>query len=400
MNNIIPLRLRFDPAIWQKPLCTRFFALVPCGLATALQESLPSYLDRLAQLHAVPNGPFFLNEVHPKPVPSSGSLLGRHSRCLLLGNNYTERIASFVAHLTGVPEVAGLGQPSLSRCLGWYKNTRPKAAWCPLCFADWAKQGLPIYRPLLWSLAPVRCCPVHNIFLQQQCPGCSRQFDHFASRGWPSFCPDCGRALSEYPDSSGATDHKVPSSYDEFCTSRLSDLLKWGSTCNPGDLPDGCFGMNIRNAIEVFGSEHALARTTGMSRSIIKQWRHGCGRPQLPGLLSLSYCFHVPLHHWVSQLVPHETFVCGTVAPNDVPSFKTYPRRPPLHLIEQAILASLAQPTNDPPSVAKLANAIQIGHRFLYVHFPDLIRQVVERRANAVARRKEHSAQERVRLVR
>jgi TniQ len=400
MNNTISLRLRSDPANWQKPICTRFFALAPCGVGTALQESLPSYLDRLARLHSVPNGSFFLNEVHPKPVPSSGSLLGEHSRSMLLGNNYSERIASFVARSTGVPEVAGLGQPILSRCLGWFKNTQPKAGWCPLCFADWANQGLPIYRPLLWSLAPVRCCPVHNVLLQEQCPGCSRRLDHFASRGWPSFCPDCGRALSEYDNSSGATDHKVPSSYDEFSASHLSDLLKWGTTCSPGDLPDGCFTMNIRNAIEVFGGEHALARFTGLSRGIIKSWRHGGTRPQLPGLLSLSYCFHVPLHHWVSQLVPHGTFVSGTVAPNDVSSFKTDLLRPPRHLIEQAILAALAQQTDDPPSVAKLANAINIGHRYLYVHFPHLTRQVVERRANAVARRKEHNAQERVRIVR
>jgi hypothetical protein len=134
--------------------------------------------------------------------------------------------------------------------------------------------------------------------------------------------------------------------------------------------------------------------------SSIKSWRHGGTRPQLPGLLSLSYCFHVPLHHWVSQLVPHGTFVSGTVAPNDVSSFKTDLLRPPRHLIEQAILAALAQQTDDPPSVAKLANAINIGHRYLYVHFPHLTRQVVERRANAVARRKEHNAQERVRIVR
>jgi ribosomal protein S27E len=384
----------------REPQCTRFFGLAPRGLGTGLHESLPSYLDRLARLHSVRNGPFLVNEVHPKPVPSSGSLLSRHSRGMLIGNSYAERIASAVALSTGVPEVAGLVQSTLSRHLGWYKNTRPRAAWCPLCFADWAKQGLPIYRPLLWSLNPVRCCPIHNVFLLERCPGCLRDFNHFGTSSWSLMCPGCGRALSEYPNGSDANKDKLPSAYDNFCASRASDLLAWGLRCSEGDLPHGRFAQNIGHAIAELGSEYALGHLTALSRPVIQKWRHGHGRPLLPALLRLCHCFDVPIHHWVSRKIPAGTFVRGTARPNCFPTVKLYASNPAPKSIEQAVLAYLAKPTPQPCSVRELAEASGTKQRRLYDVCPRLVHKVVMRRAHALAREKERNAEERVRMVR
>lgn len=392
--------LYFALSAQHQPQCTRLFALAARGLGTGLHESLPSYLDRLARLHGVRNGPFFLNEVHPKRVPSSGSLLSGHSRGILVGNGYAERIASSVALLTGVPEVAGLVQPILSRRVGWYKNTRPRAAWCPLCFADWAKQGLPIYRPLLWSLTPVRCCPIHHVFLRERCPGCLRDFNHFGTCGWSLLCPGCGCALSEYPNGSNANKDKLPSAYDRFCASRVSDLLVWGLRGGEGDLPPGRFAQNIGHAISELGSEYALGHLTALSRPVIQNWRHGRGRPLLPALLRLSHCFDVPIHHWVSRIIPSGTFVRGTAMPNCFSAMKLYASHPAPKSIEQAVLGYLAKPTAQPCSVRELAEVIGTKRRRLYDVCPSLVHKVVMRRAHALAREKERKVGERVRIVR
>ena len=398
--NISALHPSMAGGPWREPLCTRLFALAPCGLRSGLHESLPSYLDRLARLHSVPDGPFLLNEVHPKPVPSSGSLLGRQSARLLVGNGYAQRTASAVARLTGVGEVAGLVQPLLSEHLSWYKNTRRCAAWCPRCFCDWTKNSLPVYRPLLWSLASVRTCPVHNVRLEECCPRCSREFNHFGLSGWSLMCPDCGYLLSERVTDSDTDAGKRASDYAGFSASQVRDLLSWGLRCSGSDLVPGCFATNVSNAIAALGNEYVLAQLTGLSRPVIQKWRHGHGRPQLPALLRLGSCFNVPLSDWLSQQIPASAFARRTRIPRELSVFQTYDRHPSRNAITQAVSAYLTSPRNEPLSVRELAEAIGTSPRRLYGVCPNLIRQVVARRARAVTRRKVFGERERVRMVR
>ena len=343
--------------------------------------------------------PFFLNEVHPKPVPSSGSLLSGHSRSLLVGSAYAKSVASSVALFTGVPEIAKLVQPTLSRQLAWYKNTRPEAAWCPLCFSDWAKNGLPIFRPLLWSFASVRCCPIHHVFLRERCPGCSRTFNHFASCSWPLLCPECGRALSEKENRSGNND-EVPGAYESFCGPAVADLLAWGLGRTLEHVQPGCFATNIRNAIAELGSEYTLGELTRISRPVIHTWRNGQRRPVLPALLRLSYCFDVPVHHWISQEIEPSIFGRGNAIARSFSMTGLYSCRPTANSIEKAILAYLARPTAPPISVRELADRIGAHSCRLYEICPKLVRKVVARRARAVAQRKERVATGRVHMVR
>ena len=79
---------------------------------------------------------------------------------------------------------------------------------------------------------------------------------------------------------------------------------------------------------------------------------------------------------------------------------RIYASHPAPKSIKQAVLAYLAKPTDQPCSVRELAKAIGTHRRKLYDVCPRLVYKVVVRRAQALAREKEHRAEERVRMVR
>src|ERR1700739_3742259 len=112
---------------WRKKYLSRFFHQEPLGGATGFHESLPSFLQRLAMRHSVPNGPFFLREIHPRPVPSTGSLLGKHSRSLLVGNGYAEQVAQKVAQECCEDGVIRMIQATLSQHIALFKDLRSNA---------------------------------------------------------------------------------------------------------------------------------------------------------------------------------------------------------------------------------------------------------------------------------
>lgn len=261
------------------PGCCRFFHQSPEGKETGFHESLPSYLERLARLHGVPNGPFFSNEIHPKPVPSTGSLLAPHSRGLLVGSGYAEAIARSLAANTGEPAVVTLVQPELSRHLAWYKDTRPLTAWCPICLADQLKGGLPVYRPLLWALKPVLTCPKHNVFLEEHCPNCSRSYYHFAPTPWFPYCVSCGCSLALKAGT--RMDQRVPSHFEAFSASAILELLHWGLNPPGGVLSPNCFAENIEAALQSVGGEYVMGQLASLSRPVVQKWRHGRQRPTL-----------------------------------------------------------------------------------------------------------------------
>lgn len=394
------MRRRFDLAAREQPSCSRLFGLVPCGLDTGLQESLPSYLDRLARLHGIRNFAFMWHEIHTSDSPQHARF-GASSRGIMLsGSRQAERIASLVAMSTGVRAVADLIQPALARCISLHgSGVRPKAAWCPLCFSDWARSGTAIYRPLLWAFTCVRYCPHHHILLQEQCGGCSWQFDHYGANYWPHACPNCGRPLSEHDIVSDAGQQEHIPSYDEVCSSHFLELLSWATGCDQGTVAIAYFQRNISTATQGRGNSSNLCRLAHIERHTLNEWLRGHRQPWLPSLLRLSYCFDVPLHHWFSRLIPELTLRNGRKVPESLPRFG-YSAAIPLQAIEKGVNGSLAKATDSPPSLTVLARALGVTAARVARCCPHLVRRVVERYAQACMRRKEESYRRRVQMVR
>ena len=168
------------PVIAPAPL--RLVPLEPSALGTALQESLPSHLARLALAHCVPVPALLSREIIPAIAGAShlpvSNFLRHYSRLLLAGDGQAKKVATRVGALTGSDAVLKLVHPHLSSFVGWTRDLRARPAWCTLCLSDWRQAGRPPFFPLLWAIREVRCCVEHQVSLEESCPSCGRPSWH------------------------------------------------------------------------------------------------------------------------------------------------------------------------------------------------------------------------------
>src|SRR3954464_9302094 len=174
-------------------LASRWLPVAPRGLGTPLQESLPSYLNRLARAHSLPVTTFLSGELAPLLSPGANyravsNYLGKASRYLLLGDGLASRIAVHVAQLTSIPQVTALVHAHIAEGLGWTRDVRDYVAWCPACFHEWNRDGEPLYFPLIWAFRATRCCLHHGMVLRQVCGDCGRRFSHLMGQTWNGKC--------------------------------------------------------------------------------------------------------------------------------------------------------------------------------------------------------------------
>lgn len=283
---------------------SRFFHLDPCAIGSMLQESFPSYLDRLSARHAVPLEPFLRKIIC---AGWRGFDPRSHARKLLIGDQDADPIINFVAAETTINTLHDLF-PSFLREYGSQKlDLRGTAAWCPHCLVEWQEKSLPVYRPLLWSFSAVKYCPVHWVEIMTLCPGCRRQLDYLGKRHWNGFCPFCDASLA------GASSEPIPScrppDFERSCAVRISELFT-----SDGALSK-CQGLPIfRKNLEVvlkFTGVNAFCEKTKFSKNNLQAWRKTGRRPQLASFLRLSFCFDVPLRSWVSKQITSSDLING-----------------------------------------------------------------------------------------
>lgn len=72
-----------------------------------------------------------------------------------------------------------------------HKLLREKPAWCPVCYAEWKEQGMPIYDPLQWMFSTVTICMKHLRKLEEHCSGCERRQPFIRFQTALDQCPRC-----------------------------------------------------------------------------------------------------------------------------------------------------------------------------------------------------------------
>ena len=180
------------------------FKLSPIGLGSAAVESLPSYLVRLASVHAL------------SPNELRALVLNRYahdSRCSdeMVRPEYaiprlihllrpTSFNATLVRELEAATSIAGLSATTflaLGREFGRQRRVfRDHVAWCPLCFQEQIQSGQPAYWQLLWGFRDYCTCHLHMCQLVSLCPSCGSRQDSLVMRGSIDACVRCGMQLS------------------------------------------------------------------------------------------------------------------------------------------------------------------------------------------------------------
>lgn len=378
---------------------SRWLPVAPRGLGTPLQESLPSYLNRLARAHSLPVTTFLSGELAPLLSPganyrSVSNYLGKASRYLLLGDGLASRVAAHVAQLTLIPEVTTLVHAHIAKCLGWTRDVRGHVAWCPECFREWERDREPMYFPLSWAFRATRCCLYHGVVLQDACARCGRRFSHLDGRSWEGKCFQCQRSFTnECPP-------LTPSALDVRCTRLVQGLVAWSTRLIAPSDSAPIFLGNLAVAAATVGGAKTLSRIIDRSPTVVGFWLRQRQNPTLGSLLRLSLTFGIALEQWLSVALERASFFNIEPVPKHIIWLSDRAGPVTADRVEKVLHASLANHANPPPSLSALARSIPVSSSHLYRAFPDLASGIVERHRLYRAQRKAAYAAKLTSLVR
>ena len=389
-----------DPGIWSKVRCSTCYPLVPIGVGTGLQESLTSYIDRLATKHEVSVRPFMrVFGYNKKPEDWRLFEFSRSIRDLQTGKPVALDVAKHLGILTG-QDLSALPMHPVTRGTTSETLLKQHLAWCPDCLADWRPRGGVVYRPYLWSLKAVTCCPVHRMKLADACPCCDAHYPHLGPRPWTGFCPKCNQDLASFDTGS------VDEDSFELAVSRITvDFLGWAAKQTSWK---NHFSENIREALACIGDMHfrkylGLGGATGM-------WIKG-RTPRFNSLLQLSYVTQIPMHDWLTEKLVasrfDQTWGLKKLLPHHIKWLRKAPyglgTRPKTAVLGKQEVRNRIQhylDTAEAPSLKRASVALKISKSTIQRWFPDLAKDLASKRAEQRSLLKAEHAQQRLQQVR
>jgi transcriptional regulator with XRE-family HTH domain len=340
---------------------------------------LTSYINRLGwrcgvaprALAAQEIGPLLEAERWNYPSPQlMGIFCATNAMSLNGPGNLTTNWAIVLEQLTKRIDIHLLTSPWWIGDLPMARNLRSSPAWCPTCYAEWKKQGLPIYQPLLWVLQVVTACSTHNRRLVERCPSCQGKQAVIAShKALPGECTKCAIWLGTEaePVTEPDVDNEmmkwqlwVVQTLEELRMIRLSsEVIRWDA-----------FFANLAVGMERPGSYPRLAQLTGINAETLRVWVKGTSVPSIEMILKFCYiCGTTPLQIMDGQLSCLEKAIQDeTVSHSFRHQCSPRQRIDREHCLKllQAILDGRAEPL----SIRQLAKRLGCRARALTDHFP------------------------------
>jgi hypothetical protein len=308
----MPLKAhRFDPSVNYEPwelglpeLSPRssLYQIHPIGIGTAGSECLTSYLARLAKAHHLSVGDllikYFLPMMRGQRTPDNKPLKSRVLKKMSSANGES----ALASHLVSLTERLTLLTGLLSTTfVPWHDVVsrvdlqRRIRAWCSICYADQAAGSGVLYDPLLWTVLPVKICPVHQRPLTEDCPKCKKWAYPVLTHYLPGLCPHCNAWLGGQK-----TEVKVTVIDDLGYELWVADNIGAIIAASPL-LTVAPARQNVTDSINhcrnllTEGITSVLARVLDVRIGAMRSWIVGQGIPPLKILARLSYLTKVPL---------------------------------------------------------------------------------------------------------
>lgn len=175
------------------------YPLEPIGIGTPFVESLPSYILRLAYVHAV--SATTLINLRLLPLMGNPFRLNAPSRCIYFhhfarricgSSNISFNAARGLQYLTKQPYLVSMTMGRWEDIFRLNNLISRWRKWCPDCYADWKAKEKAIYIPLIWLLKEIDFCAFHKRPLESYCPSCKNNINNFAASEAIGNCPKCG----------------------------------------------------------------------------------------------------------------------------------------------------------------------------------------------------------------
>jgi len=366
------------------------YHLLPIGIGTPLVESLSSYIGRLADAHAVPSFALIKHILFPRMRVSHTVYKLTEAAHLSLGTTPIARAwVTAVEELTQRNDLQSLTLLPWATLINTLELLHKTQFWCSYCYRDWRKSGLPIYSPLLWSIAAVTTCPQHLRRLQHRCPNsrCKRTLPLLSPRYRAGYCAYCCQWLGDEETSSSKSMNTDPSpthAQQTWVTDAIGEMLS-ERLVHPDRTPHDQFQSSLQSCLahHAEGKVWRLAHMSGASEQSISSWLSPQFSISLSQLLNFSYHFNVtPMKllasspAQIAEFQLHLPTLSGNIFPKGC-------RNGPLsqHPNKQRLARCLLLDTSaDPPlTIREISKELGVSAKALLNHFPHESKETIKR---------------------
>lgn len=386
--------LRLQQENWYSPKITlpkrsHLYPLQPLGLGTSGVESFTSYITRLAAVHQIPTGVLLAQELAPFITrykghkPESLESVFFHIFFNQTGawngtGTMAVELLETLQKLTQQPTLRFLTFLTWASVLSTRMLLRKYHAWCPLCYSEWDKAGVPLHEPLIWSISAITACLKHQQPLLHQCSNCSQNIYPLAWHKRIGFCCRCQYWLGS---SCLLGDAQVMTPQDwewqNFVIQELGQLLVHTPyLIEPPQKEQLASNIDVCIQAATLGNAKAFANSLYLSPTVPRDWRTGNALPQLNLLLRVCYRLSISL----VDIYSRPLIITHPILFKELPScqqfFKTNRSFDSAKVKDFLEIHKNSVP---PLSLRKLASMIGYDPADLYRHFPDLCRQISAR---------------------
>jgi transcriptional regulator with XRE-family HTH domain len=371
------------------------YQLPPIGIGTSGVESLTSYINRLAAAHCLTPGNVIVKIVAPqintglvRQITSRGlNTLFNRSHTLNGTGELAHHFAQALETLTLRNDLRSLTFLNWSDVLLTRGFMRGHKAWCSKCYHEWQLLGKDTYDPLLWSIASVNVCHIHQEVLQDTCPHCHQ--NNLPMLTWQSrnaYCSSCFSLLSSndfIPNSkSSNVNPRSPDRWDLMVTHNLGDLVCLTSSSH--HLSKSQVHQKLIIAINktTDGNVAAFAKLLNLPKNTVWGWYHNKSFPPIDALLKIVDLLNISLLDFLlKDLNTINLDICGRAGiTKKHRSKRKSPRKFNTPLVQETLLYMLKQPDDLVLSIQEISAKLGYDRRLLTRHFPDLCRAIVDKR--------------------
>ena len=361
-------------------LPTLLYGLEPIELMSGNVESLAGYVQRVATAHNVPRS-LLLAEITSSRLPISfPESLVRNRRadklCYINGiGKVAEAWTTIFTQATGREELYRCSLSWMSSVISGYGLLSLTPRYCPACLLDHKSAGTEPFDRLIWHIACVEVCPVHNIRLKKRrCGAVQRGSVYtFAKIAGAGHCTNCGSVAyrcDQTPQQKGTQE-------EIWIAKQVLDLIQLGTSVRYLNRSDVVRSIEILGIEEANGQPIKLAKLCRLPKS--KIWNltkhESTSRVSISSLLKISSALGYSLVSILIGAPKKEQSVPKTPKLNlSGPCLRPIPYRE----IEMFLMECLKENATPIPLI-KVAKIFGVSPRGIKKAFPDQARELILR---------------------
>lgn len=365
----------------------RLFPLVLQGKETPDVESLPSYLLRLAYLHAVPVASLLDSLPYDRRVNSANRRLSGSLGSLVRPNSTTQLVVTALARVCSESADTLRAATLLPLETAMARSASSFAThlrWCPLCLAEQVVESDTVYLKLAWQLLGMKACIHHRVLLRDACPSCGGTQSGWCRKAPLNVCDCCGGRLDKKPRG------RTPNCPLTDCAPDLVCLVR-EITSGPSAFPASGSCTVVRTLIASL-KESGVCPDRFAHVELLEMSRYaGSRRMSLPMARRVAFQLSITLPELFSGDVTGINHVFGFCLLNQLPSsLAPLPRE---HLADQRemyrALVKVIERSRLTLSLRQVAGRLGVSVGALRYRFPNETRQIARawRQHNALVSR-------------